>query len=514
NGRWLYAPPLPSFWGEPVTVAADGLRLVAPQRDAAFAEALAEALARTRAAVCRALEETGCDVPRPLAVELSRSPASLEVLTDPALLLTQALTLTLPAPSLLGMPQDEAGRHALLRGYAARLALVEIARAVDYECCEQGRFFRALVDAQLDRLGLQPWPLTAADYETLLMEDVRLSHMPAVWLDRSLAYDQDDWRWAHALVAYLTQAADADSPAALLRGLGGSFVTWLQRATREEVPPSTAWPAFVYAQSRSGQLDAPPLPLPADRLQALCSGLSRELTGLYEYDFAASRWGLKMIAGDGYWRSLLLVPLPRPDSYLAQVSTTGAAQTRLQLWRPDEQFVIHEMPDNAARTVAYPLGHDPSGRYTVIGYWSSPRGLDSFGLLDVENCEADACVLRDLPGRPYWSFDGTRTLLLEGAGRPVQVSVGDSQANNQTALGMAQTAFWLDDETIGLLRQADDGTQWIEVVGVAGGTPRTWLTAEALNAVWPAADAASGIHILTAVTATATQLLLVGTPLP
>ncbi|HUM70777.1 MAG TPA: hypothetical protein PLK31_18260 [Chloroflexota bacterium] len=148
--RWLYAPPGEEFWGRMVFHSGERLSVLYPARDEAVALRLAQDLDDLVLAVCRELATRNC---------LQRARVQVRFSTEPASLLTGADTgtfiyiLNLPAPSLVGLPVDEAGYQALFRAYGVRVATAVISQQVNYQCCRWQVLYQALLDRQLHRLG-------------------------------------------------------------------------------------------------------------------------------------------------------------------------------------------------------------------------------------------------------------------------------------------------------------------------------------------------------------------------
>ncbi len=65
--------------------------------------------------------------------------------------------MTLPTPTLLGVPVDEGGYQALFEAYGTQLAIALVNRFVDEECCGTEARFRAAARDMLADLGLDPW---------------------------------------------------------------------------------------------------------------------------------------------------------------------------------------------------------------------------------------------------------------------------------------------------------------------------------------------------------------------
>ncbi len=128
--RWLLAEPDDTFWGAYQHVERPYLDLITPARDADIAERLAADLSTLLVTVCEEMATptaVACPHHFTLQVRLDRDPASLLSLYAPVRLSTvylggqQTTRLSLPAPTLVGQPQNDAGYLALYRGYATHM---------------------------------------------------------------------------------------------------------------------------------------------------------------------------------------------------------------------------------------------------------------------------------------------------------------------------------------------------------------------------------------------------------
>lgn len=126
NGAWLLAEPDDAFWGDYVHVERPLLDLITPERDRDIAERLADDLQAVMTELCA--EMTDCSSDFVLELRLNTSPESLLYLHSNIRLSTvllsgrEASRFSLPAPTLVGLPQDEAGYAALLRAYSTHMA--------------------------------------------------------------------------------------------------------------------------------------------------------------------------------------------------------------------------------------------------------------------------------------------------------------------------------------------------------------------------------------------------------
>ncbi len=123
---WLLAEPGDEFWGDYVHETRPYLDLITPARDQEIATRLADDLNAWIARICHDIE---CPQRFMLQLRLGTNPEGLLELSSPVRFSTvylggqQTTRLSLPTPTLVGMPVDEAGYHMLLRGYATHLAL-------------------------------------------------------------------------------------------------------------------------------------------------------------------------------------------------------------------------------------------------------------------------------------------------------------------------------------------------------------------------------------------------------
>ncbi|MDX1414143.1 MAG: hypothetical protein R3293_08125 [Candidatus Promineifilaceae bacterium] len=119
-----------AFWGDWQRATSDHLTLVYPQRDAATARQLAPLLDGLIAGLC---SEPRLNCPRnfQLELKLDRDESSLLRIGEGYYSVGIPVrggkgNVTLPAPSLIGRPLDEAGYQALLEGYASWMGAVMI----------------------------------------------------------------------------------------------------------------------------------------------------------------------------------------------------------------------------------------------------------------------------------------------------------------------------------------------------------------------------------------------------
>jgi hypothetical protein len=488
---WLLAPPLPHFWGP--TLSADGryVRLSYPERDQLLARRLAADLDETIAHACRTLPQLTCYDLR-LQIDLSASPAALVGLSQPEALLPAGLQLVLPAPTVAGLPLDEAGYQALYRGYAARAVAAVLNYELGWNCCRRALFYQALLDKQLAELGLRAWPLPNDAYRRALRHLARLGDVSELWHSDAAAdpsLDQAGGWMAYALVDFVLQA----SPPASLADMQVHFLTmpilnvWLQRvsaggSSRGASELEHDWAAFLQRRAVAA-LPPRPLPWPDEELLLLCASQWGRSASLYRYDPAGNSWSTAA-AGRPF---LLMNALPGSRGALLIESELTAEgdleQVRTILWQDGREVVL------AAELLFQfgPLQPDPAGQYLPL--LSLPGKDQEFAmrLLDLDSCRPDGCRLLPIAGIPTWSPDGTQTLLdtlevffggqaqlLQRAGR-----IGESPVR----LPDGAQPFWLDDMTYGYNVQFSGAT--LMAARVADDQPFLLLEPAQLAALLP-----------------------------
>ena len=93
--------------------------------------------------------------------------------------------VSLPTPSLVGLPTDEASYQALLYGYADQIIKPAIEQLVGYECCLHRFYADALADRMMIDAGLKAEVLSAETHTTFFEKgDMQFNRLPG-WTDIS-----------------------------------------------------------------------------------------------------------------------------------------------------------------------------------------------------------------------------------------------------------------------------------------------------------------------------------------
>lgn len=503
---WLLSPPERDFWGNREEVSGAYTTLVYPERDGKVARRLVHDIDAVIVGVCTRLDGIVCPAGLSLRLRLETGAGSLLAAHDGETMLTSGRNLTLPAPTLVGLPVDEAGYQALVRGYAALVVPALITDLVGYECCVHGLFYRALLDKQLSQLGLRPWPLTETGYEQLLSNPGALPGVGSLWaarppLDLPVAAE---WMPVYSLADFLlTEWTPGMDVAEIQRALGwrSVFADWFTRLTGVPYDADTfsaAWLEFIYRHSASARMDLP-ISLPEQRVGLVCSQRNQGVW-LHRYDWDTGNWRQEF--GREYESepaSGYVYPLPGASRIVLQEAFFPNAQgeVRLSVWQDGHEiFTLDQSPGVTDST--YPFyfdGADSTGRYLILRKLDQRRDA-RYQLLDLASCGEGSCERRSLPGRPLWSPDGARTLL---AGEPPVVTAaagaewdpwlaplfrGDARGQLVVSLGAGLEPFWLDRETYGYLRRTGDD---VELVTAVVNDDRPYVVLRAIDLLSPMA---------------------------
>ena len=482
SGRWLLADPLPEFWGDLISTARSHLTLSYSQRDEAIALRLADDLNDELIRLCVALPALECPTDLHLNLRLTRDPASFFSLVDLEDVITAEAELILPAPTLVGLPLDEAGYQAMVKGYAAPLAAAAISRLIAYECCYRGYFYHAFMYKQLSELGLQTWPMTPDSYAALSQSEL-LARVVRSWGQNTLDYaDYADLPLLYSLVDYLTTGVQPPLiPLDWLRELKSdvTFIGWLENVLPDD--PGTnllesRW--LVYNSQQQYQNDPHPLPLPGGQVQMSCNS-DLGIPTLFTYDIDAATWDSTFLS-TGFYE-------PWADGHV-EMNFVGEGKQLVFIDGNNQSTVITTTfnsdltysPDYSL--ISYLNGSPPEGFFTFATYGSEANSVANaqYWLADLDQCDGEGCMLRPLSGTPTWSPDGQHLLLTADDGSEELNSflyLTDNTVEHLALLGTGYLPFWLDETHYGFFR-INEGLQFVEMwIGVVGESePKVHLT--------------------------------------
>ncbi|MFW5942652.1 MAG: hypothetical protein ACOCXI_12685 [Chloroflexota bacterium] len=464
---WLLAPPDETFWGPWQTREGRHLTLRYRQRDAAVAIRLLAYLDKTVADACQTWE-SACPPASSLRVSLEPGAQSLLEAREIPL---SAGTLTLPSPSLVGLPPQAEGRRdvaerALFRGYAAPVVAAVNAELLAFDCCRQRYFFAALQRQTLHALGLADEPVAAYEYVQFVDSIISLPRLNQLWWwpQREPPLELEKQQIA-AFVDFLLQETGGDVRH-LQKGVTEAygFWAWLREYTPydpavEQAQLTAAWHSHVIERANVAQ-EAAGRPPPPDAQQALwltCQDDNGQ-SGLFRFDGPGER--LVEITGD-LLRHQSLLPAPGDEGILL-FDRNPDVTSRLP---PRLHNGVDAVPLSGDLQPAYSLPRDPQGRYlTVWRVSQSGRTIDGSGLLDTMACsERSDCALHAAPGLPFWSPAGGQLLFWETTQNELYLGNRDTLTPNERVAQGASWPFWLDEKTYGYV--ADEGRRIYVVEG-------------------------------------------------
>lgn len=463
--RWLISPPLPEFWGETQTSAGSLLTLTYPEHDAAIANRLAVDLEAKINELCARLTDIACADDLHVNVSFSTNPAAVfesnqlpsnVTITAPRMRTLGWYsfparlgehTLTLPTPSLLGVPIDEAGYQAIYRGYAARVVSAVIAEQVSWQCCMQAALFQALLDMQLAQLGLKPWPLTAADYDRVLQ-------MPITTVDQTwhnVEIDAlDDIRSLYVMVDFLVQDVGTSVVAMQHALVEVPVEQWLQRVVGDVYPTAEdlqrGWLHYIYGRSQIAQTQ-PKAPWPQQDLLLVCRPHASQTSFVYQYNVAANdSHVVRALARE----TGVILPISAEQGWIVAEEGAGSSSfIDTFIWQAGHERLV-DRQTTTANHAAVPIAVSTDNLYAV--FMTADRNVIPYALLDLTACEENGqCALQSLLGEPIWSPDGSQTVLLGNAigdAGDTLLFLGDAQGQNITLIGEGKRPFWANEQQV------------------------------------------------------------------
>jgi hypothetical protein len=167
---WKWNQPAESFWGEQISVTAPSQHLVIdyPDRESAIVNRLVADLDTILGRFCIDLNNQLCADDQQVSVHLSHNSKDLLKVAEgfyrdgfagiKLVSTSSGYEVTLPTPSLIGLPVDELGYQTLLKAYGAYLIGALFSVSVDPECCESNFILESALQLYLTEQNLLASP--------------------------------------------------------------------------------------------------------------------------------------------------------------------------------------------------------------------------------------------------------------------------------------------------------------------------------------------------------------------
>ena len=428
--RWLYAPLESEFWGEWETIESDKLMLVYPIRDQDIAERLFIDLEAIVEQACAELADLNCDETDQLIIRLEKDPQVVVELGNIEGLTQSGLRLNLPAPSLVGVPVDEAGYEALQRGYARVVVTAVIADAVSWDCCEHAPIFETLLSYQFSQLNLRHWTITIDDHIALWesTQFVSLDNLYTYWeQDNAIELATSDRLFLETAVDFILHQYPNQSAANLQRQLSieeNSFLRWVRNFPSQSndarfVSPSMLislldeeWRLFTLLQKEIGTAEIEPIPLPKQDVQLLCMQDTSDQPQLLlaRYQLESQSW---VIERENQLFTLLYPTVDEESVVLLGLEfDNNQPSSAIELWQDGQSSLVSK----DGRYLVTLGQFDPTGRYLSAIEFPQDGQIPEENvamLFDLNDCDETGCATISVPGLPNWSPSGRRAIYLD-----------------------------------------------------------------------------------------------------
>lgn len=499
--RWLFAPPTDEFWGSQARTQGQILRLRYPTRDEALALRLANDLDALLQELCTEL--AACPADMQVRVGLETDPATVMELNDARGVLEEGLEMSLPAPSLLATPVDDAGYQALLHGYGRHVAAAAL--SADYDCCAHVLFQQAFLARQLAALGLVEEPLAPADILYLADRPLTLDpQIEALWrvsepVNELAAVPLE----LHAFLQFLLSeegGPGSTTERVLQQALDDrrGFWVWMENHTEysstRSLEVSEAWQRYVRDLLEEAQAA---LPLPSGLtlpLQDMLLACGDEILGvdLYRYNPQSEQWTEEAELDAAF---ALLSTLPSSQGYFVtlQERWTEEEPPVLNLLRRPGEELLQVAGSGVSPGFFLPFSSE-RGPGDSIAAWrfnaEGGVGMEGHVILHPSSCDEGGCGFEELPGRPVWgplgqqlSDTGYFTFVdVQEEGSPIYYRAGEQDEWVPVAQGISPV--WLDEATFAYLAASDPRNrtfQAVQIQGLAAEEPVTVLQLDDLE---------------------------------
>jgi hypothetical protein len=478
--RWLYAPPRAEFWGETRTVEHAHLIVSYPARDETLVTRLAADLDALLDDFCR----LDCVAPLHLSFRLSTAPAAV-ARGAPLAVVAGGETVVLPAPTLVGTAIDEAGYRALFVTYGRYAVAAAVAAQLDWSCCERGLLLQALLNRQLQALGLDRLPSHTPEqqsdlYASLLQTPGFLDDVASGWTEPPLASGFAPT--VQVYVDFLLEQAPDRSLLSLQQALlnSNSYGAWLA----EFGTPyglRTTWLRRLYALTA---VAAPP-PRPTGDALLLCH-IGARAARLYH--FSPNEGRVTGFASDHIYNTdradTLVYALPDGKALVVEMPTfLSGVGLRLYLWDDGDEQLLWNSADAGAFRTSFKVVSS-NGQHLLLQRTHLQSGDVRYLSARIDTCTSGSCSWQMYLYRPLWSPDGAHALF--SAVDVPTLYVGSDRGEELRAAGFGHDPFWLDADSYGFFRETGGGIDAAMLGSIAAAAdPQPWFAIESLPDLSP-----------------------------
>ncbi|MCB0033741.1 MAG: hypothetical protein KDE51_06975, partial [Anaerolineales bacterium] len=452
NGRWLLGEPSADFWGE-LTEPLIGQYVTIENvytADLPLAEQLLPDFDQQIGRLCNSII-TNCPAEFHLTVIFDTTP---HLLTPPNYLTTQEQlwppntfnqTIVLPTPTLVGQPTGKASYAAVRDGYSRHLLTAAITNLTDYQCCEHLALYQALLEQELEQLGLGKAPLTASDYNAFFEHPFSLAESLHTFNQNPFAPLTQ--QQAQLLARYLVHLSGQE-PLILQQQLiaGASMVELL--GGRDPARLTADFATFVYDHMAPS---AAPLPFPAQNIEAIC--LSPDTLTHYAYDLTTGRWHYRDEFPEANLVNLHILADGRGRLWDVR-GGEGRSSQQLSIQYDREARAIYETDNLMLNRLAIRWAFS-TANHLVMANVAPMRPLPAYVTLDTSNCASGNCHIQTMSGIPVWSLDGHYLIIIEEQ----MLWLADAQGQIIRPLGRGGWPLvWLDNQTYAYTEVNEEGT--------------------------------------------------------
>lgn len=429
--RWLYAPPESpaQYWGGVAQIETKTFKTLAPNRDEELVQRIVNDLELLKSQLCDPSRQLNCPDNLQTGVIFSTQLEDFIDLRQQPNDDLRATSVTVPTPSLVGLPLDETSYNALLNGYADHILTPLIFDLTGYRCCERVPFVRALLDWVFVDLGIMAPPLTPTDYTELYDNVPALQdHLSFGWRERDMGeVSAEQMQKAYALTQFTRETYGQNVPlSTMLSSLSqaDSFVLWSQLVAQENDPAFSLtyetwqrsvrqdWSRFIGLRG-APNISAAPISPPAYDIVATCphpENLNSSV--VLRHQLGTDNWDEVYVSAD--MELPVAISLPDASGYWLQQTAFISNRERSVMLRGDVEVVFDasnntaDAPNNLAPNY-FAYGHAESKEMLVM-LEDGPNYR--YGLIKYESCTNEGgCNIAEIESIPIWTGSDKYTVL-------------------------------------------------------------------------------------------------------